>query len=135
MSQAAQLLNFETWLAGEECYKCAVKFAIPASLQRRLRETGDEFFCPNGHGQVYKAPEIQKLRDELRRVREQSQRDIEWQRGQRRVAEKQLIAKKGQITKLKNRISKGVCPCCNRSFADLHRHMTTKHPDYTTKES
>lgn len=41
---------------------------------------------------------------------------------------------RGQLTKLKRRVSNGVCPCCNRSFADLHRHMTEKHPDYLTSE-
>jgi hypothetical protein len=28
------------------------------------------------------------------------------------------------------RIGNGVCPCCNRSFTNLRRHMTTKHPEY-----
>lgn len=28
-----------------------------------------------------------------------------------------------------DRVGKGVCPCCKRSFTNLRRHMTTKHPD------
>jgi hypothetical protein len=43
-------------------------------------------------------------------------------------------AEKAAKTRIKNRISKGVCPCCNRTFQDLQRHMTTKHPDYATTE-
>jgi hypothetical protein len=23
-----------------------------------------------------------------------------------------------------------VCPCCNRSFQNLRRHMATKHPEF-----
>jgi hypothetical protein len=43
-------------------------------------------------------------------------------------------AEKAAKTRIKNRIAKGVCPCCNRTFQDLQRHMTTKHPDYATTE-
>lgn len=39
-------------------------------------------------------------------------------------------ATKGQLTKTKKRIANGVCPCCNRSFANLERHMAGQHPDY-----
>lgn len=28
----------------------------------------------------------------------------------------------------------GVCPCCNRSFTNVRRHMTSQHPDYTIPE-
>lgn len=31
---------------------------------------------------------------------------------------------------LRNRAAAGVCPCCNRTFEQLGRHMTTKHPEY-----
>lgn len=24
------------------------------------------------------------------------------------------------------------CPCCNRTFQNLQRHMTSKHPDYVS---
>ncbi len=30
-----------------------------------------------------------------------------------------------------NRLKKGVCPCCNRSFSNLHKHLTKEHPKYT----
>lgn len=28
------------------------------------------------------------------------------------------------------RIRNGVCPCCNRSFKDVHRHMKSQHPEF-----
>jgi hypothetical protein len=40
----------------------------------------------------------------------------------------------GQVTRIKNRVKNGVCICCNRSFSDLHQHMLTKHPDFSTPE-
>lgn len=27
------------------------------------------------------------------------------------------------------RIGAGICPCCNRTFSQLARHMQSKHPD------
>jgi hypothetical protein len=27
-------------------------------------------------------------------------------------------------------VANGVCPCCNRTFQNLARHMAGKHPDY-----
>lgn len=51
-------------------------------------------------------------------------------RRERRDMERSRNAYKGQVTKVKNRVSKGVCPCCNRYFKNLHRHMENKHPDY-----
>lgn len=39
-------------------------------------------------------------------------------------------ATKGQLTKTRKRVAGGVCPCCNRSFVNLGRHMAGQHPDY-----
>src|SRR6185503_2487574 len=116
MGDAAKLLNFSVWIDTVECYKCAMVFGMPMEFLRQLRETGDSFFCPAGHSQHFTETTVQRLERELKRVKEQSQRDIEWQRGQRQIAEKALIAKKGQITKLKKRVAAGVCPCCQRTF-------------------
>lgn len=31
---------------------------------------------------------------------------------------------------MKNRVANGVCPCCNRHFENLERHMKGQHPDF-----
>ena len=31
------------------------------------------------------------------------------------------------------RVHNGVCPCCNRSFQNLQKHMKTKHPEIAGK--
>lgn len=41
---------------------------------------------------------------------------------------------KGVATRLKNRAAHGVCPCCNRTFQQLARHMSAKHPDFKTAD-
>ena len=35
-----------------------------------------------------------------------------------------------ELHSVKARVAHGVCPCCNRTFKQLARHMKTKHPDY-----
>lgn len=42
----------------------------------------------------------------------------------------------GALAKTKKRAAKGVCPVagCKRHFADVERHIASKHPDYVTAE-
>lgn len=46
------------------------------------------------------------------------------------ATERSLSATKGVVTRTKNRVGKGVCPCCNRHFANVERHMASQHPEY-----
>lgn len=39
-------------------------------------------------------------------------------------------AQSTRLRKVKDRVKNGVCPCCNRTFVNLQRHMHTKHPSY-----
>ncbi len=103
------------------------------------------FYCPNGHGQVFKAGEseediLRRERDRLRQklsekddeIRERRE-EAERQRLRAEAGERRVSAARGQITKLKRRASNGVCPCCNRTFSDLQRHMHSKHPGFVTE--
>jgi len=120
-------------LVVEECYKCGMAFGMPPYFHRQRREKGGDFCCPQGHGQHYITTEVQRLKNELAREqhrREQAETDASRQRGYAQATERRLRATRGVVTRTKNRIARGVCPCCNRYFADLHRHMETQHPDY-----
>jgi hypothetical protein len=131
MSATAKLLNFHTWIETEECCNCGVTFGMPSSLLKTFREDSNKwFYCPNGHRQHFSETESVRLRREIERLKSQ----VEWQKAARQRFEKEVTAKKGQITKLKNRIAKGVCPCCKRSFSNLARHMADKHPDFSGSE-
>lgn len=115
------------------CGSCNVPFALPDYMLADLRETGDAFWCPNGHRLTFTDNEAKRLRKQLQEAnakadRAATQRDF-WRDEQERT-ERQRRAAKGQLTKTKNRIANGVCPCCNRSFSDLAAHMQTQHPDY-----
>jgi predicted RNA-binding Zn-ribbon protein involved in translation (DUF1610 family) len=102
-------------------------FMIPDWLDRQARENKRGWYCPScGKTTVYSESEVQKLRRQLDAERSRTL----WEQDQRAATERSLAATKGQITKIKKRVGKGVCPCCNRHFANVERHMETQHPDY-----
>jgi hypothetical protein len=121
-------------LAIEECCECHITFAMPADLQRRCREADLTFYCPLGHGQHYATTEVQQLKRQLARE-ERWRKDAETAeraaRDQAQAAERSRAAYKGQLTRVKNRVANGTCPCCHRHFQQLQRHMTSKHPGFT----
>lgn len=121
----------------QKCCVCFVKFGVPIGYTNARRNDKSAFFCPNGHSMSYKESEADKLRLERDRLAQQlayKDDEIARQKSLREGAERSASARKGQVTKMKNRVAAGVCPCCNRSFENLHRHMTTKHPTFTAEE-
>lgn len=131
-------LTYSTTLDVISCGTCAIPFAIPASLLRHLRESGDSFWCPNGHKVSYHETEADRLRAKL----EREQRQRQWAetraraaRDQADAAERSRAAYKGQVTKIRKRVGNGVCPCCNRSFANLGRHMAGQHPGFGEQDA
>lgn len=121
-------------LVTEQCCSCGMLFAATADFIRRRRNDKDWFYCPAGHHQRYagKSKEDQ-LAEELSRAKQraaQLEDEANWQRIQREAAERRASAARGQVTRMKNRASAGVCPCCNRTFTNLARHMAGKHPTF-----
>lgn len=121
-----------------ECADCRMTFAITELFEADRRRDHGTFYCPAGHRNFYggKSKE-EKLSEELSRERQRKaelEDEAKWQREARERAERRASAARGQVTRLKNRASAGVCPCCNRSFAALARHMATKHPQFRAEE-
>src|SRR4030095_11332018 len=122
------------------CHKgCGVHFGLPYDLYEDLVKSHNWFYCPNGHNQHYVGKtEEEKLREELSRMteREADQRRLKEQaREETQRINRTLITTKGHITRVKNRIVNGVCPCCNRTFQNLKNHMKTQHPAYKKIET
>lgn len=143
---AVDILNKEAIRYGEVitmetiiCYKCAIPFAVPSQYKAILRSSQETFYCPNGHNQCYSVSTEATLRQKLdaaekekARLKEVADYNIREASSWRDQWEKQLKAKKAVAAKLKKtetRIANGVCPCCNRTFKDLQKHMATKHPE------
>lgn len=124
--------------AETSCCQCGVIFTIPKVMYEQRRKTKDSFYCPNGHTLSFRKSIEESLREEIeaqKRVIEGARADAMRQREERNAAERREAAAKGQVTKLKNRVGHGVCPCCNRTFQNVQRHMTTKHPDFAHQDA
>jgi hypothetical protein len=135
----ARTINWSSTLAVISCCNCGVLFGVPVDLDRHNRALGRKgtFWCPNGHSQCYTENTEEKFRKELaaeRQRREWAESSRKAARDQAEAAQRSASAYKGQVTKIKKRVGNGVCPCCNRTFANVARHMNTKHPDYRDAE-
>lgn len=130
----AVVLDFQYQLETVECANCCMTFAVAGRFIRDRRDDHKSFYCPNGHSNFYKGQsEAEKLKKQL----EEKERALTWERS--RVAEltrrktrieNSLRAVKGVATKAKEALARtenGVCPQCNRTFAQLARHMQSRH--------
>lgn len=115
------------------CYNCLTHFAMDEELNRRCHQDGRRFYCPNGHSQVYTESEVQKLK----KINQNLTSRLGWEEDRadrlnrdNRDLRSQKSAIKGQLTKTRKRIANGVCPCCNRSFSNVARHIESKHPAF-----
>jgi hypothetical protein len=123
------------------CYEtCGVLFGLGQEHKRRLKETHNFFYCPNGHEQHFTA----KSEAELQRERaDRAERNAKFYedrmkdaRADRDSALHKVRAECGAKIKLQKklkRVANGVCPDCSRSFRNLARHMATKHPEHVKK--
>ncbi len=119
------------------CTRCGVLFGMPDGFLDNRRDDKRSFHCPNGHSMSYTESEADRLRRERNRLKQaiaQREDEARHERAMREVAERSASAYKGQVTKLKRRAKAGVCPCCNRHFINLERHMASKHPDMNPEE-
>jgi hypothetical protein len=113
------------------CPICGITYAVPESMLDAGRRKPDLWwYCPNGHHLHFPGKsESEKLEDEKnRRARLQAQ--LDQRDAQLRAQRGATTRARNQRDKVINRAVRGVCPCCNRSFKQLRRHMASKHPDY-----
>lgn len=121
------------------CWKCKTEVWLPDELHAAAhRSSGVGFFCSYGHRAIFtegetEADKFRRERDVLAQRVAQRDDEIREQRERREATERQLSATRGVVTRIKNRVGHGVCPCCNRTFGDLYRHMSTKHPGYAAE--
>lgn len=119
-------LVYTSILTATSCGVCGIPFAIPDNHLSKLKATGDTFYCPSGHGISYSEGTNARLKRELAAANGNAR----YYEGRLSTEERRSAAFKGQVTKIKKRVAAGVCPCCNRTFQDLGRHMAGQHPDF-----
>lgn len=128
----------------QDCITCFMHFWVPQGFTARRREDKREFYCPNGHSMTYTESEADRLRMALQKAEQaataakaEAAREARWrqqERDEHQHTRNRLAAQKGVTTRLKNRVANGVCPCCNRTFMNLQRHMATRHKGFVAEE-
>lgn len=125
-------LTVQREFAEVPCSMCAITFYVPQGFDDARRRDGRALFCPNGHRLSYGETEADKLRRERDRLKQDAARLEEearlgWDAANAQLARaKKAEAEARRVTK---RATAALCPCCNRSFSQLARHMKAKHPD------
>ncbi len=140
---------FTRTLVVVECSSCNCVFGMTKERYDLAHRDGANFYCINGHPQCFRETDAQKVGRELsaalakaNREKQSALDDAAWERQQRMTAtterkrvENQLRATKGVVTRTKNRIANGVCPCCSRHVTNLERHIRGQHPNYAASEA
>lgn len=103
---------------------CGFVFAVPKDFETSRRDDHEIFYCPKGCRQHFpQETDAEKLRRRVNRLTAQLDQEAAESASLRRTLSRTQI-----------RIAKGVCPCCKRSFANVKRHMASKHPSYGKKK-
>jgi|SRR5579864_3701645 len=127
-------MTLPTDLVDKHCPTCFVHYAAPQAMFDKRLEEGGHWYCPNGHEIVFRDTALSKAKAEaekLRLERDRLKQNEAWYEEAIATERKEKQALKSQLKKVHARVGHGVCPCCNRSFANLQRHMAGKHPDYS----
>ena len=109
-----------------QCGGCGIAFYVPSVWHKSKINNHGSFNCPNGCNRVFTGKsEAEKLKEQMEQLKLQKEKQCD-------DLEKKLLIVLGEKYILKRqlkRVHKGVCPCCNRSFSNLGKHMKTKHPE------
>lgn len=112
----------------EECIRCGVVFGITTAMKRERVQDHENFYCPNGHGQRYTS-ETDAEKNARLLCEEQARHQRTLARANAAEAEQaRVVAEKAKVERKLKRVGRGVCPCCNRTFPNLARHMASQHP-------
>lgn len=105
--------------------RCDLQFAMTEEFYRTTKCTGQTWYCPKGHGRVWggATTETQLADAKAREVALQDQLS---------AAIRDAEAARVELLRIHARIANGVCPCCQRSFDNVRRHIASKHPDFAT---
>lgn len=109
-----------------DCCACGLVFMVPEDWEAERRKSGTGFYCPNGHSLTWGKSEADKLRERVASL----EAKLTHAQDQRAAAERDAQQSRQEAERQRKRAANGVCPCCNRTFVNLGRHMRGQHPDY-----
>lgn len=137
---AIKSLVVSTELTTVHCGKCGGTYAIDARYHQHKQENGGCWTCPYcecSWGFSKDGSEMARLKRKLEYQEAQAERGkerLKRKQAELDLSERRRRATKAAHTRTKNRVAKGICPCCNRHFANLQQHMENQHPDFVTTD-
>ena len=143
MNARGVTLSFSTVFITETCCYagCGIVFAAEEEWMKLRQKDHAWWYCPNGHRQQYTGESDKEKIKRLEQDKEWFSKRLNEANAREEEARRSLAATKGVLTRTKKklattetRVANGVCPCCNRTFANLARHMKGKHPEYVAAE-
>lgn len=123
-----------------DCGSCGGSYALSKRFVDERYKYGGHWTCPYCKcGWGYSKENTELAREKERANKAERSRDHAWdaarkERENHRRTEARRRAEKAAKTRLKNKISKGQCPCCRRNFDNLARHMANQHPDFVPEK-
>ena len=112
------------------CPVCGTSYGIEKRMFELKCESGGNWYCPNGHSLITAKETTNAKVDRLERQLKTEQENSAWWRKEAESTARSLSVTRGVLTRTKNRIANGICPCCHRQFVNLARHMENQHPGY-----
>lgn len=122
------------------CPNCGTAFGVGQTLLNSLRKNHASFYCPNGHSMSYGETKQEKELAALKKRIAQLKEDSEYWQGKaeanaaaEKAVKNQLKTTRANLTRTRNKLARGMCPCCETTFPNLAEHMNTVHPGYETE--
>jgi hypothetical protein len=111
------------------CGECGIEFYVPTFWYAKRAKDGESnkaYHCPNGHRRIFVTSELERVRQERDRLKQQlAQKDDELLQ-----ANLDAIKAEKKHKRLEKRTAAGTCPCCKRTFSNMSRHMKSEHPEF-----
>jgi hypothetical protein len=121
-------------LTGMDCSVCGMTYGLDEDFRRRRLGDGKTWWCPNGHTQHFVGETDEKKAKRLEKALDRANAATRAARDQADAAERRRRAAKGQLTRLKNKIAKGICPICDKEFPEVKAHIEIEHPNFHDHE-
>lgn len=115
---------------------CGVTYGLTERYIAERRGDRKEWLCPNGHTVWFPGKTPEQERDAAIADAKRARLSRDAARDQAAAAERSARAYRGQVTRIRNLVARGICPVagCRRNFANMREHMATQHPDYHLHE-
>lgn len=118
-----------------DCGKCGGTYAINEQFRANCQQEGTGWTCPYcktswGYFRDNDNAKLKREIEDLKRQRDSARHSRDYYEKEADHFRRSRDGMKGALVKVKKRVGKGACPCCNRFFKNLAAHMDTQHPEY-----